>query len=73
MLLYIIFFFFFSFISLFILALLGLRCCLGFPLGALSRGLPLAQCAGFSLQWLSLCGAQALGQAGFSSCGTWAL
>ena len=52
----------FLFIYLF-LAVLGLRCCVGFPLVAVSGGQ--VQCAGS----FSCCRAQAPGHAGFSSCG----
>ena len=45
----------------YVLAVLGLPCCVGFSLVAAIRGLLQGQYAGFSLQWLSCCGAQVLG------------
>ena len=40
--------------------MLSLRYCADFSLVAASRGLSLLECAGFSLRWLLLCGAQAV-------------
>ena len=58
--------------TLFILAMLGLHCCVGFSLGRASRGysscgMQASHCGGFSC-----CRAQALGHVGFSNCDTWA-
>ena len=47
-------------------------CWAGFPLVVEARGCSWLRCLGFSLWWLLLCGAQALGHAGFISCGMWA-
>ena len=47
----------------------GSRRCVGFPLGAASRGCSLDVVRGLSLQRVLLCGAGALGHASFSSCG----
>ena len=61
-----------SLINQLMLAVLGLRCCEGSPLVALSGSYSLAVCSGSSLRWPLLLGARALEHAGFSSCSTWA-
>ena len=63
-------YFYFMYLSL---PVLGLHCCAGFSLVAVSRdcssyGAPASYCGRFSC-----CGARALGCMGFSSCGFWAL
>lgn len=57
------------------LTVLGLRCCVGFSLVAMSTGSPLlSSCSARTYcSCLSCGGAQALGHAGFSSCGTWVM
>ena len=45
----------------------------GLSLVAESGGYSLLWCAGFSLWWLLLLWSMSSGQAGFSSCGSWAL
>ena len=54
------------------LAVLGLGCCVGFSLVAVSRGYSLVVEHGLLIVVASRCRAQALGCAGFSSCGSWA-
>ena len=56
----ILFFFLIIFLNLF-LAALGLHCCMRAFSSCSKQGLPSLRCAGFSLQWLLFCGAQALG------------
>ena len=68
--------FFLNFIYLFIylLAALGLRCCVrAFSLVAVSRGYSSLWCMGFSLWWLLLLWSTGSRRAGFSSCGLQAL
>ena len=50
------------------LAMLGLCCCMGFSLVAVSRGYSLLAMPAFLIMAGSLSGAQALGLASFSSC-----
>ena len=53
------------------LAMLGLHCCVGFSLAAVSRGYSLVvMCQPFICRDFSCCRARALGHAGFSSCGS---
>ena len=51
-------------------ALLGVHCCVGFPLVVGSRGYSLVVVHGL-LFAVASCGAWALGHAGFSSCSSW--
>ena len=53
------------------LAVLGRRSCAGVSLAVVSRGPSPARCSGSS--WGLLLWAQALGCAGFRSCGSWAV
>ena len=53
--------FFYMFICLFILAVLGLHCCVGFSLVAGSRGYSLAPMYRLLIAVASRCGAQVLG------------
>ena len=61
------FIFTFLFVYLF-LVVLGLCCCAGFPLVAVSRAYSLLLCAGFSFHWLLLLPSRTLGHEGFSCC-----
>ena len=61
-------FFFFNNFYLF-LAVLGLRCCTGFLLVAVSRGYSRCGTQAFYCGGFSCCRAQALGHTGFSGCG----
>ena len=63
-------------INLFIysfLAVLGLCCCVGFPLVLVSGGYSSLRCTGFSLRWLLLLWSTGSRRVGFSSCGAQAL
>ena len=66
------FLFFFLKSYLFSLAVLGLRCCEGFSLVAVSRGYSSLRCEGFSLWWPLLFAEQGLWILRLSSCGAWA-
>ena len=57
---------------IFFLAALGLCCCRGLSLVAVSGGYSSLQCVGFSLRWLLLLWSTGSRRAGFSICGTWA-
>ena len=63
--------FFNKFIYLFVLAVLGLRCCALAFSSCGAGGYSSLQCAGFSL-WLLLLQSTGSRCPGFSSCGTWA-
>ena len=60
-------------LNLFILAVLGLRCCMGFSLVLESRGYSLVAVNALLIAVASQCGAQAPGCTGFRSRSTWAL
>ena len=65
----------FSIVFIYLLAVLGLRHCMGFSLVAASRATFWLQYAGFSASHcggFSCCRASALGHTGFHSCQTWA-
>ena len=55
------------------MAELGFVAAHGLSLVAVSGGYSSLQCSGFSLWWLLLLRSTGARQAGFSSCGTWAL
>ena len=54
-------------------AVLGLHCCLGFSLVAVSGGYSVVVALGFSLRWLLLLRSMTPGRLGFGSCSSWAL
>ena len=69
-----------NYLFIYLLAVLGLRCCVRAFSSCSDQGYSSLRCAGFSLQWLLLCGAWALGARasvvaarGLSSCGSRAL
>ena len=63
---------YFLLVYLFIMAMLGLCCCVDFSLVVVSRGYSVSGC-GLLTAVASRCRAQALEYAGFSSCSSWAL
>ena len=57
---------------IYLLAVLGFPCCVGFSLIAANEGYSSLRCAGFSLQWLLLSRNTGSRCSGFSSCSLWA-
>ena len=65
--------FFVYFLTYLFLAMLGICCCSGFPLVAVSRGYSSLHCTGFLFQWLLLLWSTGSSPPSFSSCGSQAL